>query len=517
MNFFENKIISIRRIEDFSGYPIAPYDPPEIYPELSTVFNNVNVNPNNSVYAAVRSTLLDLFPQSDSSNISPFRDLIKPGETVVIKPNLVFDKHELGDQAIAGMITHASVIRPVIDYVLIALQKKGKIIICDVPLQTADWERLMKKSGLRELVRFYSELNIRIELIDLRYEKSSVNDYGVVVNRSVINGDPLGYTAVDLGQESSLAPISQYSKLFSITDYQRHTVSKHHNSGKNEYFIPNTILHANVFIDMPKIKTHRKAGVTLSMKNLIGINGDKSWIAHHREGFVKNGGDEFNTIGRYDLFRYRIYVYLKNNTIGKKLVTCILWLTKKISKVIYSSKDQKKATGFDSVTEGSWYGNDTLWRVILDLNKIIIYADQHGKLHDHPQRKVLSIIDGGVGGEGEGPMHHAPIISSVIVGGSSFVLTDTVTAELMGFDFELIPQLFNAYVQTRHPIAPCTSPSEAMIIKDGKKISFDDLRGETITFKPPRGWQGHIERRKIASNSRNERNMKKCVRSIEDE
>lgn len=85
-----------------------------------------------------------------------------------------------------------------------------------------------------------------------------------------------------------------------ITNYGLGTVAKHHNDNKNEYLIAGTILNADVFINVPKLKTHKKAGVTLSMKNLIGINGDKSWIAHHRAG-----------IDEYPCWKLDIFIKIK--------------------------------------------------------------------------------------------------------------------------------------------------------------------------------------------------------------
>ncbi|SFB14023.1 hypothetical protein SAMN05216587_11543 [Selenomonas ruminantium] len=42
---------------------------------------------------------------------------------------------------------------------------------------------------------------------------------------------------------------------------------------------------------------------------------------------------------------------------------------------------------------GSWYGNDTIWRTIADLNHILYYANKEGKLQEKRQRKVLIVAD----------------------------------------------------------------------------------------------------------------------------
>lgn len=44
---------------------------------------------------------------------------------------------------------------------------------------------------------------------------------------------------------------------------------------------------------MPKPKAHRKAGITGAMENLVGINGSKDWLPHHRRGSKFDRGDEY--------------------------------------------------------------------------------------------------------------------------------------------------------------------------------------------------------------------------------
>ena len=52
------------------------------------------------------------------------------------------------------------------------------------------------------------------------------------------------------------------------------------------------------------------------------------------------------------------------------------------------------------VRNGSWHGNDTIWRAVVDLNKILLYADGEGVMRDTPQRRYYAIVDGVVAGEG---------------------------------------------------------------------------------------------------------------------
>ncbi len=122
----------------------VPFDPPEAYPELPFI---EGTNEDNAIYPTVRELLQQL--RLDNGNIgtprwNPFRDVIKPGNTVLIKPNLVTHRHYLGEDALYSTVVHGSIIRPIIDYVYLALQGNGSIIIADNPVESADFKSLME-------------------------------------------------------------------------------------------------------------------------------------------------------------------------------------------------------------------------------------------------------------------------------------------------------------------------------------------------------------------------------------
>src|SRR5438045_9670723 len=50
---------------------------------------------------------------------------------------------------------------------------------------------------------------------------------------------------------------------------------------------------ADVFINLPKLKTHKNVGLTCALKNLVGINANKNWLPHQTEGTPDQGGDQF--------------------------------------------------------------------------------------------------------------------------------------------------------------------------------------------------------------------------------
>jgi hypothetical protein len=83
---------------------------------------------------------------------------------------------------------------------------------------------------------------------------------------------------------------------------------------------------------------------------------------------------------------------------------------------------------------GDWRGNDTIWRTILDTNRVLFYADRSGVLRETKQRNYFCFIDGVVGMEGEGPMAGDAVPAGVVLAGDDPVAVDARAAEVMGFD-----------------------------------------------------------------------------------
>ena len=146
---------------------------------------------------------------------------------------------------------------------------------------------------LPELVALYeSALEVELEVIDLRREAVVYQD-GTIVSRRALPGDPMGYRMVDLGAHSAFEGSGLDPSRFRGADYDPGPTSEHHRDGRNEYLLSETVLSADLVLNLPKLKTHKKTGVTLALKNLVGINGDKNLLPHHCVGAVDDGGDEF--------------------------------------------------------------------------------------------------------------------------------------------------------------------------------------------------------------------------------
>src|SRR3989338_2128291 len=211
----------------------------------------------------------------------PFGTFITPGQTVLLKPNFV--KHFSERGGVKGLITHGSLIRVVIDYAYIALKGKGRIIIADGPMDDADFNKIVSLAGLYEIREFYKDkVNFDLEICDLRQE-AVVKEGDEISQRFKLKGDPAGYKAVDLGKDSEFKKGNLDFKSFMGVECNPDIMLQHHNEAKNEYLIAGSFLNADVIINMPKMKTHKRAGVTLALKNMVGVTGDRNWLPHFSE------------------------------------------------------------------------------------------------------------------------------------------------------------------------------------------------------------------------------------------
>jgi uncharacterized protein (DUF362 family) len=416
---------------------------------------------------------------------NPLGGLIHPGDMVVLKPNLVLDHHECGGD-IQSVITHGSLVRAVLDYVCIALRRRGKIIIGDAPLQITNFGRVAWLSGLDGVVNFFKAQEVDIELIDFRQSQSSRASDDIIDRRWSLGGDPRGSTVVDLADKSWLMPLASGYERYRVTCYDPAEMRKHHNLTTNEYLIANSVLQADVIINLPKMKTHRKVGVTSALKNLVGINAYKDWLPHHRRGSVSEGGDEYYHADALKAAWSQLIDY-ENAAQGWASRRAYSYTRRLIGRLV--RRFQR-----DPFSEGSWYGNDTAWRMVLDLNHILLYASKDGAMQDSLQRKVFNMVDGIIAGEAEGPLEPTPRPMGVLVAGCNSVAVDAVVARLMGFDYRKIPLIREGFNAERGPLV-LFSPDDIEVVSNVERWSHLDLMDgrESLRFEPPAGWKGHIE------------------------
>ncbi len=420
---------------------------------------------------------------------NPLGEFIHPREQVLIKPNLVFHKNGRGLDPLS-VITHASVIRAIVDYVIIALQGNGTIVIGDAPLQKADMSQILRISGLEMVLSFYQIAlkqfpGIKLRLEDFRLHQARTKG-SMIVGREILDGANAGYQVVSLGKQSFLQEISARYEQFRVTDYDSKEMLKHHNPEQHEYLIARTILDSDVVINIPKLKTHRKVGLTAALKNLVGINGYKDWLPHHTNLSKEEGGDEYLHPSRRKQLDTRLDEAVD--------ITAPQWAkyALRAGRLLLRASEHIIPPA-DAYKEGSWWGNDTLWRTVLDLNRILLYSDRGGVLQTTTQRRYMTIVDAMLAGEGEGPMDPTPRWCGLLLSGFNPVRVDSVCASLAGFDPDKIPLISHG---RQDPFLMGGKTDNSIILSNQDRYlsvpSWD--RAASLAFAPPSGWLGFIEK-----------------------
>lgn len=435
------------------------------YPERSDYFDE-----NNHIFKLIETGFREMGLDAGhygSPEWNPLSAYISPGDNVLIKPNMVLHANN-GDGGVECLYTHPSLVVPVIKYVARALNGTGEIVVGDAPLQRCDFMKLITESGYYEIVETYKKRGVNITLVDFRNVKVYIEGSVRYLQESKKEGGCI----VRLENTSAFEGVEK-NKIdrFRITGYSPGTLNTHHGEGFHEYKVSEYLLNADVVINMPKPKTHRKAGITAALKNMVGINASKEFLPHHTSLGTGDNGDEYEGSSEWHNLASRL-LDIKNELNDKGEYELARETTLIYEKCFKRAIDQS-ATGY---SEGSWYGNDTIWRTIQDLNYILFHSDKNGILHDDIQRKVFVIGDMIIAGEEEGPLEPSPKPMGLICMGENPVMIDRTVAEVMGFDWMRIPSL------CRVSIGGISSDD-----KDRVVITNDENR-RVSKFEPSLGW-----------------------------
>ena len=473
---------------DVTGYPReTPYHSATRFPEYP--FSEL-ASGENRAYEMVRNVLhhmgLDA-ARFGTRDWNPLGELIKPGEKVILKPNFVSHMNFGFRDGITDtdcLVTHGSVIRAVADYVAIALGGKGEIILGDTPLLTTDWQEMMGVGGVDGIARFYASKGIPFRTMDFRLSQGYIRGGFLRTVESQNRIDD--YVEVNLADESLLMPIISDWEKFAVSEYDFDRMRMAHNKDRNAYLFPKEVLNADCIINIPKLKFHIKAGITCSLKNLVGVIGHKDYLPHFRLGGPHKGSDEFPGKNFAEPAYWEILHWAWKEKVPWKKA-----FLQNFSRVIGLPMSRNlKWQG-----AGGWYGNDTLWRTVLDINRAFFYADgPSGLMTDTPQRKYLTIVDGIIGGENNSPLAPSPRPGHCVLAGMNPVAADLVAATFMGLDYKKIPALKHACDDFRHRLASF-QPRDVRVVVNGGEASFDEFsaRGPMVPFKPSEGWEGFVE------------------------
>ncbi|MGA8763276.1 MAG: DUF362 domain-containing protein [Candidatus Sulfotelmatobacter sp.] len=265
---------------------------------------------------------------------------------------------------------------------------------------------------------------------------------------------------------------------------------------RHEYKIASDVLSSDAVISVPKLKVHSKVGTTLNLKNMVGINTDKNHLAHYRVGPQWAGGDEFSNPRWEDIVERHLSDLLlgKNWELGK--YPFLVW------KQFRRALNLFHRSNGSSPVYGNWHGNDTAWRMALDLNRILLTADREGKIQPNPQRQYFSVIDGIVGGQGNGPLHPDAYPSGIVLAGFNPLLVDWLATRVMGFDPTRIRMYANAVAQFREWI-PNFTTDEIRVETNRPEWRNTLATGDAVfQFQSAPGWRGAVEVYRVDARDR---------------
>lgn len=247
------------------SYPPPPYSPPEFLPEYVWRHNEkfpLAPVASTGVYGMVRQAFLLLGldrKHFGTASWDPLSDIITLGDTVLIKPNLVFDSNHSG-YGPDCLVTHGSVVRAVADYAALAMKNKGRLLLGDAPIQACSFEAALSASGIDEVIRFFDSQGICIEVQDFRNRAAQERPLGLLNKLTDRTHSNDGCVEVAVDGMSALSPLDGHVSKYRVTCYDPDVMRRHHGVGVHKYLIAKSVLASDAVISIAKMKTHRKGG-----------------------------------------------------------------------------------------------------------------------------------------------------------------------------------------------------------------------------------------------------------------
>ncbi len=408
-----------------------------------------------------------------SENRGAFGNEIADGASVVIKPNFVLHKNR-GTGGMLPLITHQSFIKTVVDEVLKA--NPASVLVGDAPIQSCDFGYLLGITGLDDWSRNLQACDPRFKgIADFRRTISRLEN-GALVSQE--NSKPEeNYVLFNLREESLLEPITDEKHSFRVTCYDPRLMAETHSRGNHQFLVAREIIEADVVINLPKLKTHKKAGITNALKNLVGINGNKEYLPHHRIGSAEEGGDCYPT---KNIVKKSWEFIADQQNMAKSSAVAKLYGTAGVQ-----FERIMRLQGDKIGVEGAWQGNETVAKMSLDLNRILLYGKSDGTFGDSVQRNVLHVCDAVIAGQGDGPLASDELPLGMILMGRNAPAMDWIGAALLGYDPEKIPLTRESFEDFRWALTRF-SPSEIHRLGTLAHDRCEDRINRNVVH--PNGW-----------------------------
>ncbi|MCE5267801.1 MAG: DUF362 domain-containing protein [Planctomycetaceae bacterium] len=436
---------------------------------------------------AVRRALRDIWTAMGVDPDDPFGGLLTPGGFAVIKPNWVLHRNAAG-HGLDCLVTHSCLVYYIADWCAKAMKGRGRIVIGDAPVQGCNFDALMQRTGMSDVAAALRTAypHIDLSLADWRLtlwedgEAAGSSPCGCGRHKSRATRETVKehYSELDCGAASFLEEVSDCADRFRVTMYRPSLMQSHHRPGVHQYLIRNDVLDADLLINLPKMKTHKKAGLTGALKNLVGVNGHKEYLPHHIIGPYCRGGDAYCRNNRFHQWAEQAYDYWWENE--QELGGLRKWLVQKAYTALARAG---RLTGGGNIDHGNWSGNDTVWRTALDLNHLVYFGERRPK-------RVLSVIDGIVAGEGDGPLRPTPKRAGVILVGENPAYVDAAIGRLMGYNVARIPIVHHAVYDRRSKFAgPCLEAAPVCVTGETPPQRLASSALESLAFVPPEHWE----------------------------
>lgn len=386
---------------------------------------------------------------------------------VLLKPNWV--KHSVYEFDEICLRTNDNFLLSLLEVIL--KFKPASVSIGDAPIQGCNWQEVVKPAFISQVKDLSTQYNVSITIKDFRRVV-----FNPKLNKPLKDRSPLSdYVIFDLGSDSYLEEITNSKKnLFRVADYNPDKLAESHRPGVHKYCITKELFEADIVISVPKVKTHQKAGLTAALKNLVGLNGDKDYLPHHRVGGVEQGGDCYPGKNRL-----RYWSELALDFANRYQGTNLYRLARKVSSAFWYLSFPTKNQNLGA----AWYGNDTTWRMVLDLNKVAIFGMANGEISSNPQRQLFSFCDGIIGGQGDGPLKPEPMPLGIISFTNYSGVNDLALAALMGLDIHKIAML--------NEIAKSTKNEKVNLFINSELADFKMLDQYSYAAKVPPGWENY--------------------------
>lgn len=353
----------------------------------------------------------------------PLAGMVQSGQTVVVKPNMV--RHFNPSGPLVAVITSPVVIRPLIEAAYKEVGPTGRVVVADSPQNDCDFSALLATREWRELLSWALQaLGAAFEVLDMRPEEVTMSD-GIVVKRRRLPGDPKGEVMIDLGGSSAFVGSALDPSRLRGSDYDPAVTTSSHADGRHSYSLCRTFLEADLLIVVPKVKTHKKVGFSLAMKNLVGMVGEKNCLPHHTAGFAGHGGDEYPERSLRAIAR-QWGVERARSLLARQRGTRLLRTIRRAEGAVLPEIVARS---------GNWWGNDTAWRMVVDLVTIL----RRNRLD--VGLPTLFVYDGLVAGEGNGPLAPTPVNLGLLAVSDDPVAGDVAVAKALGAVPQEIPLL----------------------------------------------------------------------------